>query len=130
MKKSLKIWKSLLIAGVIVGVSSVVNAAIATSGATMTGDIVGKIECSEMPNESTVIWEYHHMFIYIPGISHIALTDDEGNFRISYVQAGTYELGVDGSHHSIETVATDIKVRAFRVTDIGTVQVECEYGGD
>lgn len=55
--------------------------------------------------------------VFIPGTSFVAKTDSEGNFLISYVPAGTYDIYVSYTGFEITFIA-DITVTTAHTTDI------------
>ncbi len=137
MKNSL-IGKGVLILGALIGLSSVVNARTAqwvSQNIAQGGDITGQIECMDyLPlNTTSGGNEYTGMYIYIEGTSFIAMPDDEGNFKISYVQPGTYDLRVGyktGKDIWYFGSIPDVTVEALEVVNVGIQELPCffEYG--
>ncbi len=86
-----------------------------------SGVIVGQISICSGLNEG--------MGIKILGTSFDATTDSIGNFRISYVQPGTYSLTVMQNRHKLGTI-TDVVVTSKQTVNIGTTQLCLDNDAD
>lgn len=67
--------------------------------------------------------------VYAPGTSFSATTDGGGNFRLSYVQEGTYDLIVKKGGKSLGTVS-QVTVVKKQTVDIGTTNFCTDSDGD
>lgn len=67
------------------------------SNPSLSGDIVGKVNICSQSNEG--------LDIKILGTSFQATTDAEGNYRMSYVQPGTYNLVVMNNGIKLKTIS-------------------------
>ncbi len=116
MKKSV-LYKGLVL---ILFVLAVGNQTIANSPSsnfddpTYTGDIVGQI------NTCMVLGSNEGVRIYIPGSSFEAITGSLGNFKMSHVQSGTYNLTVTQDGRNIGTIP-NVRVVPKQINNIGTV---------
>lgn len=88
-----------------------------------TGDISGQI------NTCMVLGSNEDVRIYIPGSSFEAITDPLGNFKMSHVQSGTYNLTVTQNGHHIGTIPK-VTVHPKQINDIGTVTFCSHDNGD
>lgn len=88
-----------------------------------TGDIVGQI------NACLVLGSSEGVRVYIPGTSFEAITGSVGNFKISYVQSGTYNLTVTQDGHNIGSIP-NVTVVSKQTSDIGTVTLCLDNDGD
>ncbi|MDM5262948.1 carboxypeptidase-like regulatory domain-containing protein [Sulfurovum sp. XTW-4] len=79
-----------------------------------TGDIVGQIDTC------LVLGSNEGVRIYIPGSSFEAITGSVGNFKMSHVQSGTYNLTVTQNGHHIGTIPK-VTVVPKQINNIGTV---------
>lgn len=88
-----------------------------------TGDIVGQI------NTCLVLGSNEGVRVYIPGSSFEAITGSIGNFKMSHVQSGTYNLTVTKDGQNIGTIH---KVTVFpkQISDIGTVALCLDSDSD
>jgi hypothetical protein len=85
------------------------------------GDIKGQVSyCGEPAREVAV---------FAPGTSFDARTDTGGNFRISYAQAGTYDLVVKSQGVVLGTIPS-VTVKRRRTTDVGPVDFCRDADGD
>lgn len=88
-----------------------------------TGDIVGQI------NTCLVLGSSEGVRVYIPGSSFEAITGSVGNFKISHVQSGTYNLTVTQDGHNIGSIP-NVTVVPKQISDIGTVTLCLDNDGD
>ncbi|GIT98487.1 carboxypeptidase-like regulatory domain-containing protein [Sulfurovum sp. TSL1] len=79
-----------------------------------TGDIVGQI------NTCLLLGSNEGVRVYIPGSSFEAITGSVGNFKMSHVQSGTYNLTVTQNGHTIGTIPK-VTVVPKQIKNIGTV---------
>jgi hypothetical protein len=90
---------------------------------TYTGDIVGQI------NTCMVLGSNEGVRIYIPGSSFEAITGSLGNFKMSHVQSGTYNLTVTQDGRNIGTIP-NVRVLPKQINNIGTVRFCLHNKGD
>lgn len=88
-----------------------------------TGDIMGQI------NTCLVLGSNEGVRIYIPGSSFEAITGSVGNFRMSHVQSGTYNLTVTQNGQNIGTIP-NVTVVPKQINNIGTVTFCLNNNGD
>ncbi|GIU00865.1 hypothetical protein TSL6_13710 [Sulfurovum sp. TSL6] len=88
-----------------------------------TGDIVGQI------NTCLVLGSSEGVRVYIPGSSFEAITGSVGNFKMSHVQSGTYNLVVTQDGHNIGSIP-NVTVMPKQISDIGTVTLCLNNEGD
>ena len=85
------------------------------------GDIKGVISiCGDVASD---------VHIYAPGTSYSAVTDGGGNFKLSYVQQGTYDLIIKKGDNPIGTVS-QITVVKKQTIDIGTNNFCIDFDND
>lgn len=93
----------------------------AISGVVLCGEGEGETEGAEgttpTPREWSTVW--------VQGLGFSARTDDQGRFRIDYVPAGTYTLGIQTAGMPIRG-EFEVTVRPGAVTDLGSLTV---HGG-
>ena len=82
-----------------------------------SGEVMGTVQCNNTAVPLGGVW------VYIPGESFSALTDENGNFLLSYVPAGSFKLNI--SWPKVE-VQKDIQVQSKLTTNLGTIFVTCE----
>ena len=88
-----------------------------------TGDIVGQIDTC------LVLGSSEGVRVYIPGSSFEAITGSVGNFKMSHVQSGTYNLTVTQDGHNIGSIP-NVTVVPKQISDIGTVTLCLNTNGD
>ncbi|MGE5225832.1 MAG: hypothetical protein ACM3OO_03055 [Planctomycetaceae bacterium] len=117
---------TIALAGLLVGTALGASPSAYSGPATLSaaGSIRGVVLCGEgetatapVPREWSTVW--------VQGRSLSARTDQDGTFRIDYVPAGTYVLGVQTAGMPIRGEFT-VTVRARTVTDAGQLVV---HGG-
>jgi len=81
-----------------------------------TGDIVGQIDTC------MVLGSNEGVRVYIPGSSFEAITGSLGNFKMSHVQSGTYNLTVIKDGQNIGTIPKVIVIPK-QIRNIGTVSL-------
>jgi hypothetical protein len=119
-----------LLVGTALGAAPTTYSGPATLGS--SGSIRGVVLCGEgetttapVPREWSTVW--------VQGRSLSARTDQDGAFRIDYVPAGTYVLGVQTAGMPIRGEFT-VTVRARAIVDVGQLVVSggcgaCGGGG-
>ncbi|EIF51022.1 carboxypeptidase-like regulatory domain-containing protein [Sulfurovum sp. AR] len=88
-----------------------------------TGDITGQI------NTCMVLGSNEDVRIYIPGTSFEAITDPVGNFKMSHVQSGTYNLKVIKDGQIIGKIP-HVTVVPKQISNIGTVTLCLDSDSD
>ena len=88
-----------------------------------TGEIVGHIDTC------LLLGSNEGVRIYIPGSSFEAITDSVGNFKMSHVKSGTYNLTVTKDGRNIGTIP-NVTVVPKEISDIGTVTLCLNNNGD
>jgi hypothetical protein len=88
-----------------------------------TGDIVGQIDTC------LVLGSSEGVRVYIPGSSFEAITGSVGNFKMSHVQSGTYNLAVTQDGRNIGSIP-NVTVVSKQISDIGTVTLCLNNDGD
>jgi hypothetical protein len=78
-----------------------------------TGAISGAVVVESEEVQELV--ELGAMIVYIPGTSHVAMTDENGEYIIADLPPGTYTVKAG---YSEETELTDIEVKAGKTTDV------------
>ncbi|MDG3085742.1 MopE-related protein [Vibrio hannami] len=85
------------------------------------GDIIGSLsQCSQSTQD---------MEVYIRGTSYRSSTDGNGNFKLSYVQQGSYDLVVVNNGLIIGTIA-QVEVEKKQISDIGARDFCLDRDGD
>ena len=116
MKKSF-FYKGLFLMLFILGIASQTIANAPSSNfddPKYTGDIVGQIDTC------LVLGSSEGVRVYIPGSSFEAITGSIGNFKISHVKSGTYNLTVTQDGRNIGSIP-NVTVVPKQISDIGTV---------
>ncbi len=81
---------------------------------TSSGEIAGTVQCGEEGVEGALV--------YIPGLSFMAKTGDDGKFLLSYVPAGDYDLMIEAGDQYSEEIQ-DVNVAPKEVTDLGVISI-------
>jgi hypothetical protein len=82
-----------------------------------SGEIIGKVQCTTGNPLGGIL-------VYIPGESFSAVTDGMGNFALSYVPEGSYQVNI--SWPLVEVQIPNVQVHSNLTLDLGTIPVACE----
>ncbi len=82
-----------------------------------SGEIIGKVQCTTGNPLGGVL-------VYIPGESFSAVTDGTGNFVLSYVPEGSYQVNI--SWPLVEVQIPNVQVQKNSTLDLGTQSVSCD----
>ena len=111
----------LLVLGI--GSQTIANAPSSNDDPVYTGDIVGQI------NTCLFLGSSEGVRVHIPASSFEAIIDSVGNFKMSHVQSGTYNLAVTKDGPSIGSIP-NVTVVPKQISDIGTVTLCLNNNGD
>ena len=136
--EKIKEYRNILVASAIIGTGALLNAGERgildnrAESELSSGDIIGKIVCEEGTIGKAESEGYHSGMsgfqVYIAGTSHVAITDEEGNFRLSYVPRGTQDITIGiAEYFGVMNIGTipEVNVRTRRVTDVGEQAISC-----
>jgi hypothetical protein len=82
-----------------------------------SGEIIGKVQCTTGNPIGGVL-------VYIPGESFSAVTDENGNFALSYVPEASYQVNI--SWPLVEVQIPNVHVQKNSTLDLGTQSVPCD----
>ncbi len=85
----------------------------------MTGNIFGKVILAQQKSADGVS-------VYVPGTSYIAISNTQGDFKLSNVPEGIYSVKYSKNGFS-EIVASDIRVTAQKTTTLNNVTLGIAY---
>ena len=125
MKKSF-LYKGLFLMLLVLGINSqtIANAPSSNDNHPVyTGDIVGHIDTCMLLGSSEGVR------VHISGSTFEAITDPVGNFEMSHVKSGTYNLTVIQDGRNIGSIP-NVTVVPKEISDIGTVTLCLNTNGD